>query len=289
MGILIDHNTRVLCQGFTGNKGTYHSIKAIEYGTKIVAGVTPNKGGTKHLGKPVFNTVNEVIKNEKIDASIIFVPAKNCKDAIIEAIDAQINLIVCITEGIPTLDMLEVRNYLKDKPTRLIGPNCPGIITPGACLLGIMPFEIYAKGNVGVVSRSGTLTYEACKEITDLGLGQSTCVGIGGDPLLGTDFVEILKEFELDSQTEGIVIIGEIGGTLEEEAASYIKTNISKPVVAYIAGINAPKKRRMGHAGAIITGNYGSVEAKHEALQDAGVKIVKSPTEIAKAVRHYFI
>ncbi len=286
MGILINSNTNVIFQGFTGKQGSLHSQKALEYGTKVVAGVTPGKGSQTHIGKPVFNSVAEVLKNEKVDASIIFVPAPHCKDAILEAIDAKIKTIVCITEGIPTLDMLEVKYYLNDKPTMLIGPNCPGIITPNECLLGIMPTSIYKKGSIGVVSRSGTLTYEACKQIIDVNLGQSTCVGIGGDPILGSDFVDILKKFHEDNATDAVVLIGEIGGCLEEEAAAYIKEKFMKPVVAYIAGRYAPKRKRMGHAGAIITGGAasGTFEEKWDALTDAGVKVVKSPSEIGSSL-----
>lgn len=285
MSILVDKNTKVICQGFTGSQGTFHSEHAIAYGTQMVGGVTPGKGGTTHLGLPVFNTVKEAVLKTGATASVIYVPAPFCKDSILEAIDAGITLIVCITEGIPTLDMLIVKEKLKQSHVRMIGPNCPGIITPSACKIGIMPGHIHRPGKVGIVSRSGTLTYEAVKQTTDAGLGQSTCVGIGGDPISGSHFIDILMLFEQDPQTEAIVMIGEIGGNAEEETADYIKnTSFKKPVVAYIAGVTAPKGKRMGHAGAIISGGRGTAEEKFLALEAAGVKTVHSLTDIGQAV-----
>jgi len=284
MSILVDKNTKVICQGFTGQQGTFHSEQALEYGTRLMGGVTPGKGGQTHLGLPIFNTVAEAAQATEADASVIYVPAPFCKDSIIEAIDAGIRLVVCITEGMPILDMLQVKHYIRDKAVQVIGPNCPGVITPGACKIGIMPGNIHQPGKVGIVSRSGTLTYEAVKQTTEIGLGQSTCVGIGGDPIAGSSFTDILAMFEEDYQTEVIVMVGEIGGTAEEEAAAYIKRHMDKPVIAYIAGATAPTGRRMGHAGAIIAGGKGTADEKYKILEEAGVHIVRSPAEIGKKV-----
>ena len=284
MSILINKETKVICQGFTGAQGTLHCSQAIEYGTDILGGVTPGKGGQTHLDLPVFNSVKEAKQATEANASIIFVPAKFCKPSIIEAIESGIGLIICITEGIPTLDMLEVKELADKEGIRIIGPNCPGIITPGECKLGIMPGFIHSPGKVGIVSRSGTLTYEAVDQTTKVGLGQSTCVGIGGDPLPGTSFIDVLRLFEEDPQTEGIVMVGEIGGSAEEEAAEYIKENVSKPVVGYIAGVSAPPGKRMGHAGAIISGGKGTAEDKFNALESAGVRTVKSPSQIGQSI-----
>jgi succinyl-CoA synthetase alpha subunit len=284
VSILIDKNTKVICQGFTGSQGTFHSEQAIAYGTKMVGGVTPGKGGQEHLGLPVFNTVSEAVAATGADASVIYVPAAFCKDSILEAANSGIKLIVCITEGIPTLDMLDAKVKCDELGVRLVGPNCPGVITPGECKIGIMPADIHLPGKVGVVSRSGTLTYEAVKQTTDAGYGQSTCVGIGGDPIPGSSFIDILALFEKDPATEAIVMIGEIGGTAEEEAATYIKENVTKPVVSYIAGVTAPKGKRMGHAGAIISGGKGTADEKFAALEDAGVKTVRSLADIASGL-----
>ena len=284
MSILIDKDTKVICQGFTGSQGTLHSEQALAYGTQLVGGVTPGKGGGTHLGLPIFDTVAEAVATTGATASVIYVPAGFCKDSILEALDAGIELIVCITEGIPTLDMLAVKARLELTNARMIGPNCPGVITPGACKIGIMPGDIHLPGKVGIVSRSGTLTYEAVKQTTDRGFGQSSCVGIGGDPIPGSHFIDILELFENDPATEAIVMVGEIGGTAEEEAAAYIKANVTKPVVGYIAGVTAPPGKRMGHAGAIIAGGKGTADDKFAALQDAVVRTVRSLAEIGDAL-----
>ena len=285
MSVLVDKNTKVICQGFTGKQGTFHCEQAIAYGTKMVGGVTPGKGGQTHLDLPVFNTVRDAVETTGADATVIYVPAAFCKDSIIEAAESGIALIVCITEGIPILDMLEAKIAVEQSGARLIGPNCPGIITPDECKIGIMPGSIHMAGKVGVVSRSGTLTYECVKQTSDPGYGQSTCIGIGGDPIPGTNFIDALELFEADPATEAILMVGEIGGTAEEEAAEFIQSNVSKPVVSYIAGVTAPKGKRMGHAGAIIAGGKGTAAEKFAALEKAGVHTVKSPAELGKGVK----
>lgn len=280
MSILVNKDTKIITQGMTGKSGSFHTEKCLEYGSKMVAGVGPGKGGQEHLGIPLFNTVKEAKAATDADTSIIYVPPPFAADAIMEAVDAELELVICITEGIPVLDMLKVNTYLKDRKTRLIGPNCPGVITPGECKLGIMPGQIHQPGRVGVVSRSGTLTYEAVFQLTELGIGQSTCVGIGGDPLNGTNFIDCLEMFNDDPDTDAVIMIGEIGGSAEEEAACWISGNMKKPVVAFIAGATAPAGRTMGHAGAIVSGGQGTAEGKFQALEEAGVAISRSPAEL---------
>jgi succinyl-CoA synthetase alpha subunit len=288
MSILINKDTKVICQGFTGKQGTFHSQQALEYGTQLVGGVTPERGGETHLGLPVFNTVQDAVNTTKATASVIYVPPFYAADAILEAVDAGIKLIVCITEGIPILQMLRVKAAMAGTGALLIGPNCPGIITPGECKIGIMPGKIHLPGSIGIVSRSGTLTYESVHQTTGQGLGQSTCVGIGGDPIHGMNFVDVLSRFQADEQTKGIVMVGEIGGSEEEDAAEYISNHVTKPVVAYIAGQTAPSGKRMGHAGAIVTGGKGTAKGKIAALKAGGVEVVNSPTDIGAAMKAFF-
>lgn len=285
MSVLVDRNTKLLVQGFTGREASFHAQASIDYGTNVVGGVTPGKGGQKHLDRPVFNTVADAVRETGANASVIFVPPPYAADAIMEAVEAGLPLVVCITEGIPTADMVRVWAYMKGKSTRLIGPNCPGVISPGKCKIGIMPGHIHLEGHIGVVSRSGTLTYEAVGQLTGLGIGQSTCIGIGGDPIIGTNFVDAIRLFNEDPDTHAIVMIGEIGGNAEETAAAYIKENVRKPVVGFIAGQTAPPGRRMGHAGAIVSGGSGKAEDKIEAMKDAGIKVCESPAEIGEKVK----
>ncbi len=286
MAILVDKNTRVICQGITGAQGSFHSEQALAYGTKMLGGVTPGKGGSQHLGLPVFDTVEQAVRMTGANASVIYVPPPLAADAIMEAVDAELDLVVCITEGIPVLDMVSVKRYMQGRRTRLIGPNCPGVITPGECKIGIMPGHIHKPGRIGVLSRSGTLTYEAVWQLTNQGLGQSSCIGIGGDPVNGTNFIDILEMFNADKNTDAVIMIGEIGGSAEEEAAEYIKREFKKPVTCFIAGATAPKGKRMGHAGAIISGGKGTAEAKFEALQAANCSIARSPAELGLTLKN---